>query len=100
MLSKNRRVPRVLFPEVIKSGKSFHSGLFSVRVSPSSDSRISVSISKKVSKLAVVRNRTRRRVYSALREFVKPGLYLLTGRPGVEKLKGEELKEEVSKLIR
>ncbi len=67
----------------------------------SSVPKIAVSVSKKVSKSSVTRNKIRRRVYSTLRPLIGSlsGTYLFTAKKGAEKIKGEDLKEEVTELL-
>ncbi len=75
---------------------------FSLRVTPSEEVEIIISISKKVSKSAVVRNRIRRRVRPILRELIPkhPALtYLFVAKLGVEKVKGAELESELRSLV-
>ncbi|MEK7461603.1 MAG: ribonuclease P protein component [Patescibacteria group bacterium] len=104
MLSKSKRISRTLFRSSSDSRKYYKSKYFLLRIGSSEDDvRVSVSVSKKISKKAVIRNKIRRRVYSVIREFLPKlsnNLYLLTARPGAEKVKGEELKIELLKLIR
>jgi len=105
MLPKNSRLPRELFPELLKTSKYVNSTAFSLRfsnVSSFSRPRVAVSVSKKISKSAVVRNRVRRRVYSILRSLIlqiSNGAYLFVVKPGVEKLDIEKIKSEVMKLL-
>lgn len=103
MLPKSKRIPRKSFPEIIKTGKIFNSNHFTLRKSSSKELRVAVSVSKKVSKKAVIRNRTRRRVYSSMRKllpFLEFGLYLIIAKVGADKLKGELLESELKKLFR
>jgi ribonuclease P protein component len=72
-------------------------------MAPSKEVRVAVSVSKKISKKAVVRNKIRRRAYSAVREFLpqlRVNLYWLIAKPGAEKIKGEHLKTELSDLLK
>jgi ribonuclease P protein component len=62
-----------------------------------------VSVSKKVAKSAVVRNAIRRRSYAALEprlQSLPRGLYLLSAKPGADKLRGEALEAELSALLK
>jgi len=64
---------------------------------------IAVSVSKKISKSAVVRNRVRRRIYSILYPLLSklsPRAYLFVVKSGVEKLKADALKSEIEKILR
>ncbi|MEK7135523.1 MAG: ribonuclease P protein component [Patescibacteria group bacterium] len=72
---------------------------FSLRLSPHDNVKVIISVSKKVSKSAVVRNTIKRRIRPIVKKlFLKPAQYLLVVRPGAEKLKGKELELELSKL--
>lgn len=65
--------------------------------------KVAVSVSKKVSKRAVVRNKIRRRAYSAIRELIpnfSDNLFLLVAKPGAEKVQGEKLKNELAELFK
>jgi ribonuclease P protein component len=110
MLPKERRIPRSLFQTLINPGNGSakprfsNSKHFSLRVAGASESpaRVAVSVSKKVSKSAVLRNRTRRRAYSAISALLpglKPGLYFVSAKPGADKLAGAELKAELEELF-
>jgi ribonuclease P protein component len=96
MLPKRERIPRSQFAGLLQSRAYKNSAHFTLRTAPSpSGARFAVSVSKKVSKSAVVRNRVRRRAYTALPKAGQ-GLYLLIAKPGVERVKGEELREELA----
>jgi len=102
MLSKNKRIPRKLFKPLLESRKYFNSEHFSLRVAPSEEVRVAVSVSKKISKKAVVRNKVRRRVYSAMRDIIfslHAGLYLVVAKHGSEKTGGRELENELKALV-
>ena len=67
MLPRPKRLSTALFKGVIGEGRSLHSPLFVIRVLKlSGPSRFSVSVPKKIAKTAVLRNKIRRRIYSAL----------------------------------
>ncbi|OHA92319.1 MAG: hypothetical protein A3J09_02475 [Candidatus Zambryskibacteria bacterium RIFCSPLOWO2_02_FULL_51_21] len=73
---------------------------FSLRVSPGEKVEVIISVSKKVSKSAVVRNTVRRRIRPILKNIsLKPAKYLLIAKPGAEKLKGKTLEEELIRII-
>ena len=75
---------------------------FYLRVTPADRVKVVISVSKKISKKAVIRNRIRRRVRPIAREFVsklKPATYFIIAKPGAEKIKGEELKNELKSLV-
>ena len=65
MLPKIKRLNTALFKKVIDTGRSLHSELFIIRsVKDKSLLKFSVSVPKKISKTAVLRNQIRRRVYT------------------------------------
>lgn len=104
MLPKSSRIPRSGFSPLLTSRHFTHSPHFTLRVSLGSNKtpRIAVSVGKKVSKSAVVRNTVRRRVYSSLRTLLptlSPGLYLFVAKLGAEKVRGQVLLEEVKSLL-
>lgn len=72
MLPKNRRIPRKMFPLLAKGAKVFKNKLFLLRFIQGKDknSRFCFSISKKVAKSAVVRNRMRRAGYRLLTKYI------------------------------
>ena len=74
---------------------------FSLRVTSSEKTRVIISVSKKVAKKAVTRNLIKRRIRPILNKFsLKPAQYLLIARPGSDKIKGEELQEELRALFK
>jgi len=103
MLPKNRRISREIFKSFPKKKKFLESENFTLLSSPDSPTaKFGVSVSKKVSKKAVVRNRVRRRTYSELRSLLsvsKPGLYLFIAKTSAKDAKGEKLKNELKKLL-
>lgn len=103
MLAKKNRIPRKLFKNLLEEKRYFNSPHFSLRVAHSTDNaRIAVSVSKKVSKKAVDRNKLRRRAYATVLPMVKDlrnKFYLISAKPGAEKLKMEQLREEIMNLL-
>ena len=76
---------------------------FYLLIKPSEETKVVISVSKKVSKKAVVRNRVRRRVRPIIKEFIpslKKGEYFIVAKPGAQEIKGEELKKEVAELFK
>lgn len=73
MLSKKNRITRNTFPAYTKQGFRVFSELFSGNIYTNSGNtvRVSIVVSKKVAKLAVVRNRTKRAFYEAVRPYLK-----------------------------
>ena len=72
MLPKNRRVPRKMFPLLSNGAKTLSNNVFLVRfVSVDKhSSRFCFSVSKKISKSAVVRNRLRRIGYKLITKYI------------------------------
>lgn len=103
MLPKASRLDRSSFTSLERASYA-HSAHFLLRYKlGGTSSRLGASASKKVSKSAVVRNRVRRRVYAAVvgsLPSLPGGIYLVSAKPGAEKLKGEVLKAEVAELLK
>ena len=68
MFPKTRRIPRKMFPLLLNGNKTFKNSLFLLRFVSGSEenSRFCFSVSKKVAKNAVVRNKMRRAGYRLL----------------------------------
>lgn len=76
---------------------------FYLRVKPSDEVKIIISVSKKISKKAVIRNRIRRRIRPIVKEFkdkLKPASYFIVAKEGAEGIRAEELKAELIKLFK
>ena len=105
MLPKKQRIPKALAREVFGRGAGSSSQNFLLKLikSPAGQTRFAVSISKKVAPTAVLRNRTRRRVYSVIRGFlprVKSGfLVAITVKKGGEKLPYAGIEKEIEELL-
>jgi ribonuclease P protein component len=103
MLQKARRIERKLFKPLLESRNYLHSEHFILKTAPSATAKAAVSVSKKVSKSAVVRNRVRRRAYASLRAILPslpPRLYFLSAKPGSGKASGEALDIELAGLLK
>ncbi len=75
--------------------------MFSLRIKPSEKLKVIISVSKKVSKKAVVRNRIKRRVRAVLQSIkLEPATYMFIAKLGAENIKGERLKDELLRIIR
>lgn len=74
---------------------------FSLKFLPSDKIKLIISVSKKVDKKAVVRNRIKRRVRAVFRNLsnLKAGTYMIIARADSQNIKGEELQDEINKLI-
>jgi ribonuclease P protein component len=71
MFPQNRRIPRSMFPLLSSESKTYKNSLFLLKFVPQNgESRFCFSISKKVAKNAVVRNRMRRAGYRLLEKYL------------------------------
>lgn len=106
MLPQKQRIPKALAREVFARGVTTPGPNFFLKIlkSPTSETKFAVSISKKIAPTAVLRNRTRRRVYSVLRVFapqVKKGfLVAFVAKKGGERLNYEPLAVEIENLLK
>jgi len=76
MLPKNRRIPKQEFPYILSSGKRVSSPHLLLYISPIPQkkaqlSRFTFSVSKKIAKKAVERNKLRRWGYASIRNILK-----------------------------
>jgi len=105
MLPKKQRIPKALARDIFMRGSTTPSPHFILRTAKSpGDTRFAVSISKKVAPTAVARNRSRRRIYSALRVFVplaqKGFLAAITVKKGGEDLPYVDISKEIEALLK
>ena len=72
MLPKNRRIPRRMFPLLSSGAKTFKNNLFLLRFVLMKEplSRFCFSVSKKIAKSAVARNKMRRAGYRLLKKYI------------------------------
>lgn len=103
MIPKPLRIPKNLFNT---KGVFYHGKIFTLKVSVNPQNEktlISTSVSKKVTPSAVVRNKIRRRTYSAVTPFIimlpKKSLLFFQAKKGAEKATFEEIKNEIEKLL-
>ena len=74
---------------------------FYLRVTPSDSVKIIISVSKKVSKSAVIRNTVKRRLRPIIKKFsLKPAKYILIAKPGADKIMGKKLEGELRSLFK
>jgi len=107
MLPKNRRIARKDFLYVLQNGKRWNSPILLLNIAKMSkdgiNSQFAFSVSKKVAKLAVDRNKLRRRGYSIIEkkiDGIKTGyFFLFSYKKGAEKLKYQKIEEEVVRLL-
>lgn len=72
MLQKSQRIPRKLFSEISKNANLFSNEVFLFRFikTKEKNSRFGFSISKKVAKKAVIRNKLRRCGYKIIKNYI------------------------------
>lgn len=100
MLPHTTRLGKKLFTEVVKTGVAVHADniWFKYRKIGNENGRFSVSVPKKASKLAVSRNRARRRIYSAI--VPQKGLYgIFLAKNDLIHVSFEKIKAEVASLL-
>jgi len=87
----------------LKNGTSVFTTLLSLRTTPSSRTQIAVSVSKKVAKRAVDRNRTRRRYYSAMEKLIPeiktPAKIMIFPKKTTKAVLHKEIIEELRKAL-
>lgn len=106
MLPKNRRIQKKLFSNTVLLGKRYNSPHFLAYVTEidrSKQSLFSFSVSKKVCKGAVDRNRLRRQGYSIVSKHLKevlPGFTcFFSFKKGSGTIKFEEMEKEMGSIL-
>lgn len=100
MLPRLLRINISLFKEIIEKGRFSYGKYFLFRYIKNNDiPRFAVSVSKKVSKSAVDRNKIRRRIYNSIRKIInrtQEGYKIIIFvKNGIEKLSLEEVSKEI-----
>jgi ribonuclease P protein component len=106
MLPRRRKVSRKLFSTIIGRGKSLHSSHLSLKITSASDeeSKLSVTIPKKIEKSAVKRNTLKRKVYRVLQEYIdlipphNAGVFF--AKPGIHQDSVEAIRTQVKELLK
>jgi ribonuclease P protein component len=104
MLSKENRLKKEKdFERVFKQGKPVKAGLLFLKILKTEKdySRIGLSVSKKISNKAVVRNKVKRRLREAVRTELKKNNItgydmVIVALPGIKKASYPEIKTDVS----
>jgi ribonuclease P protein component len=102
MFSKAERLNRAEFSTFFKAGRPYHSPVATIIFTPGSKLRVSAVVGKKVAKLAVGRNKLRRRVYATLRRELggeARGAVIVILKPKAASLSRADLASAVSALL-
>lgn len=102
MQRQNRLGPNRQFNYVYRRGKKVSCREMSLLYVRSKEKRVGFSVSKKVG-VAVVRNRTKRRLRESVRPLLpqmKSGLYVFVARPSAAECSFQELNSRVRYLLR
>lgn len=103
MLPKKERLSRVEFNRFFSAGKRCHFPLFQIIYTTHNTLHVSVVISKKIAKSAVVRNKIRRRIYDIVRNYRSEektsGVFIFMVKLPVVTTSYSRLKEEVISAI-
>ncbi len=99
MLPKKERLTRTEFDRFFSIGRRVHSPSFQVVYAPHASFHASVVVSKKNARLAVERNKIRRRVYDIVRHCKSSedmsGIFIFLTKPAIRSVPHTSLKEEI-----
>ena len=104
MFSAKQRLSRTAFTEYFKVGRRFQTSALTLVYSPAAPFGVSAVVGKKVSKLAVGRNRIRRRLYAGMRgsfdaSGVTKGVYIVIAKPVATTYTREAFATELAALL-
>ena len=104
MFSAQHRLSRTAFTQYFKAGRRYQTPALTLVYSPLVPFGVAVVVGKKVSKLAVGRNRVRRRLYAGTRRLfdataVTTGVYIVIAKPSVASYTREALATELAVLL-
>jgi ribonuclease P protein component len=108
MFKKTNRLTKVEFSEFFKKGKKNHFPNLTIITYPSTKTKVSVVVGKKVAKSAVRRNIIKRRIYAVLRSVSNKkdsfGVVIIVVKPGYNSLSRktaeEFLQESIAQVIK
>lgn len=104
MFIKAERLNRTKFTEFFKRGRRFQSPALTLVYTPNISFQISIVVGKKVSKSAVERNRTRRRLYASVARFkeenaIAEGVCIVIAKPQAGALTRADLAKECAQTL-
>lgn len=103
MLGKSQRLSRRAFSTTFRSGRRYQSPHLTLIHAPAAHFAGAVVVGKKVAKLAVTRNRVRRRLTATLRESPVttqyPGAFIIITKPGAASISRRALRAELVELL-
>ncbi len=103
MLPKKERLTRAEFNRFFGLGRRKHSPSFQVVYYPYEALHVSVVVSKKIAKTAVLRNKIRRRIYDIVRlyrkEFGLTGVYIFLAKAEAIPMKYDALKSAITTFL-
>lgn len=104
MLPKSNRLTKSAFKLVMDKGIAHHSPIAVLKILKTHGKHgFSVSVSKKVSKSAVGRNKIRRRIYSIIKDYrdkIQDGIsVLILMKVGSEKLSFDEITKQIESIF-
>lgn len=104
MLPKAHRLTRREFTRYFTDGKRIGDQYFTVIYSPGPSAQAAVSVGKKVSKQAVLRNRLRRRVYAIIKDWFgnlinAQGVVIVIVKPAARTLSKAQFTEVLQTLL-
>jgi len=98
-----QRVSRKTFAQVFSQAKVFSGPGLKLRFFATPDLKVSFILSKKIFKLATLRNLWKRRGYFVLRKIknkIKPGIYLFFLGPQIKNSSFKEFEEKIFSLLK
>ncbi len=98
MFKKSKRLTQEEFKDYFKIGQKTNSPNFTLVYYDKPIFKCSAVVGKKVFKLAILRNRLRRRIYAAIPTLLS-GVYIVVAKPTAKTLSRLEVKDEVTKLL-
>ena len=104
MLPKKERLSREEFNRFFLLGKRYYSPIFQIVYTRQPKLHVSVVISKKITKLAVKRNKIRRQIYDIVRNYRTEektnGVYIFLVKQPILEMKYDEMKQVVHTMLK